>query len=124
MYRSNKLIHCSAIHPFFTALCLPQNWQIMKGKMADVLYSMELWKASLKAIEGNFGTGVTSYFLFLKWLFLFNIPTFLIIFFFVIIPQLLWQQDNNSSFYTASDASFTGVELLTGGVSTHRHVVC
>ncbi|KAK2167313.1 hypothetical protein NP493_1280g00011 [Ridgeia piscesae] len=58
--------------------------------MADVLYSMELWKASLKTIEGNFGTGVTSYFQFLKWLFLFNIPTFLIIFFFVIVPQLLW----------------------------------
>ncbi|KAK2166384.1 hypothetical protein NP493_1324g01045 [Ridgeia piscesae] len=84
--------------------------------MVEVFYSKELWKASLKTIEGNFGMGVMSYFLFLKWLFLFNIPTFLIVFFFLVIPQLIWRaQNKNSSFYMASNASFTGVELLSGG---------
>ena len=93
--------------------------------MTEIFYSRELWKASMKTIEGNFGMGVMSYFLFLKWLFLFNIPTFLLIFFFIVIPQLLFDsnKEKNSSSYTASDASFTGIELLSGGVSTHQYVV-
>ena len=50
---------------------------------------MELWRTSLKKIEGNFGTGVVAYFLFLRWLMILNLLIFSIIFVFIILPQLV-----------------------------------
>jgi transmembrane channel-like protein len=38
----------------------------------DLLYSFELWYQSLKVIEGHFGSGVATYFKFLRWLFTLN----------------------------------------------------
>lgn len=50
---------------------------------------MELWRTSLKKIEGNFGTGVVAYFVFLRWLMILNLLIFSIIFVFIILPQLV-----------------------------------
>lgn len=50
---------------------------------------MELWRNSLKKIEGNFGTGVVAYFQFLRWLMFLNLLIFSIIFAFIILPQLI-----------------------------------
>jgi hypothetical protein len=52
--------------------------------MKEFAYSLELWKSLMKKVEGNFGTGVSSYFLFLKWIFLLNIPVFILTFGFVV----------------------------------------
>ncbi|XP_041364901.1 transmembrane channel-like protein 7 [Gigantopelta aegis] len=88
-------------------------WQHFKYSMAEMMYSIELWKSDLKKIEGHFGTSVLSYFLFLKWLFLINIPIFLVTFGFVVLPRVLqrWFEDTPAGY---PNASFTGVELLTG----------
>ncbi|XP_043566941.1 transmembrane channel-like protein 5 [Chiloscyllium plagiosum] len=64
------------------------------------------WKRSLKIIGGKFGTSVLSYFTFLKWLFMFNMFSFLINFSFITIPQFFDMGINN--------LTFTGLELLTG----------
>lgn len=77
----------------------------------------------MKKIEGHFGTGVTSYFLFLKWIFLLNIPVFILTFGFVVVPQILYRYNIKvpSGYGFAENqtvVSFTGEELLTGGVST------
>ena len=50
---------------------------------------MELWRNSMKKIEGNFGTGVVAYFQFLRWLMFLNLLIFSIIFTFIILPQLI-----------------------------------
>ncbi|NXA52269.1 TMC5 protein, partial [Nothocercus julius] len=71
-----------------------------------LLHLLQLWQKTLKVISGEFGTGVLSYFIFLKWLLTFNIFSFLINFSFITIPQFLAAQPNN--------LSFTGLELLTG----------
>lgn len=58
-------------------------------KWSEYLTKMELWRTSLKKIEGNFGTGVVAYFVFLRWLMILNLLIFSIIFVFIILPQLV-----------------------------------
>jgi transmembrane channel-like protein len=58
-------------------------------KWTEYLTKMELWRTSLKKIEGNFGTGVVAYFVFLRWLMILNLLIFSIIFVFIILPQLV-----------------------------------
>lgn len=98
-------------------------WVHFKNNMKEFAYSLELWKSLMKKIEGNFGTGVSSYFLFLKWIFLLNIPVFILTFGFVVLPQILFRYhppgttpvDNSTTHnYTSYHASFSGGELLTG----------
>ncbi|XP_062915120.1 transmembrane channel-like protein 5 isoform X1 [Mobula hypostoma] len=74
--------------------------------MTEILYSIHPWHRSLKIIGGMFGTGVLSYFTFLKWLLMFNVFSFLINFSFITIPQFFALDPNN--------LTFTGLELLTG----------
>ncbi|XP_046583503.1 transmembrane channel-like protein 7 isoform X1 [Haliotis rubra] len=100
-------------------------WQHFKYQVAEVMYSLELWRSHLKKIEGHFGTGVTSYFLFLKWLFFINIPIFLMTFGFVVLPVVLqrWYMPLTDTpklkpfadvYPERNGTSFTGEELLTG----------
>lgn len=59
-----------------------------------------MWKGDLKTIEGRFGTGVVSYFLFLKWLLFLNVFIFGIIFNFVTLPYVLWNPEQRDVNYT------------------------
>jgi len=93
-----------------------QTWKHFKYNMADVAYFMKLWQGHLKKIEGHFGTGVLSYFLFLKWLFYINIPVFVLTFAFVILPQILYRHIVQTPSGYTQNVSFTGRELLTGSV--------
>ncbi|XP_075035838.1 transmembrane channel-like protein 5 [Mixophyes fleayi] len=77
-----------------------------KQGASDVLEALQLWHGTLKVIGGKFGTSILSYFIFLKWLLMFNIFSFLVNFSFITIPQFVDMGPNN--------ASFTGLELLTG----------
>lgn len=67
-------------------------WQQLKTKWIEFYTKMELWRNSLKTIEGNFGTGVVAYFLFLRWLMFLNLAIFVLIFAFVVIPQIVLQE--------------------------------
>lgn len=64
-------------------------WQQFRTKWSECLAKMEPWRTSLKTIEGNFGTGVVAYFLFLRWLILLNLSIFTLILIFIILPQIL-----------------------------------
>lgn len=68
-------------------------WAQMKVRMTESFKKIELWKRDLKKIEGNFGTGVVAYFLFLKWLLFLNILIFLFIFLFVVLPSILFADE-------------------------------
>lgn len=88
---------------------IAMGWQHFKDGSREILYSLELWRSHLKLIHGMFGSGVLSYFVLLRWLFLLNIVILLLTIFFLFIPQAIHDisvSDNN--------ASFTGWELLTG----------
>lgn len=89
-------------------------WKHFKDHVAELKYSLYLWRGPLKRIEGHFGTGVLSYFVFLKWLLFINIPTVLLTLGFICVPQLLhrWLQQEPAGYINNTD--FTGLELLTG----------
>jgi hypothetical protein len=66
----------------------------------------------MKEVGGKFGTGVLSYFKFLKWLLMFNIFSFLVNFGFITIPQLIYHPTPD----IPAGVSFKGLEILTGAV--------
>ncbi|XP_026214685.1 transmembrane channel-like protein 5 [Anabas testudineus] len=72
--------------------------------------TLELWQGIMKEISGKFGTSVLSYFVFLKWLLMFNIFSFLINFGFITIPLLVYDPLPN----IPPNVSFRGLEILTG----------
>ncbi|XP_047433420.1 transmembrane channel-like protein 5 isoform X2 [Mugil cephalus] len=72
--------------------------------------TLELWHGTLKEIGGKFGTSVRSYFVFLRWLLMFNIFTFLVNFSLITIPMLVYDHTPN----VPPNVTFTGLELLTG----------
>ncbi|KAL5017791.1 hypothetical protein ScPMuIL_003513 [Solemya velum] len=90
-------------------------WMHFKYQVNEVAYYLQLWKGHLKKIEGHFGTGVLSYFLFLKWIFYINIPIFILNLGFVVTPQILyrWHMQDPPG-YPPTNVSFTGREILTG----------
>lgn len=70
-------------------------WKQFQAKSSEFLTKMELWKNSLKKIEGNFGTGVVAYFLFLRWLMFLNLVIFIVIFGFVVLPQIILKEPDD-----------------------------
>lgn len=72
--------------------------------------TLELWQGTMKEIGGKFGTSVLSYFVFLKWLLMLNVFSFLVNFGFITIPQLVYDHSPNITEKT----SFRGLEILTG----------
>lgn len=75
--------------------------------------TLELWHGIMKEIGGKFGSSVLTYFVFLKWLLMFNVFSFLVNFGFITIPLLVYDHSPN----IPSNVSFRGLELLTGAVS-------
>lgn len=67
----------------------------MEEHCKELFSKLELWKTALKRIEGNFGTGVVAYFLFIKWLMFLNLVIFLLILIFIIVPTILINQNNS-----------------------------
>lgn len=81
-------------------------------RLLSPLPAAQPWHYALKQISGRFGSSVLSYFLFLKTLLMFNIILFLILLIFVVALQAAYPPPS------ANPRPFTGLELLTGAVST------
>ncbi|XP_065335621.1 transmembrane channel-like protein 7 [Cloeon dipterum] len=64
-------------------------WQRCKANFKDFFGKLELWQGSLKTIEGNFGVGVVSLFLFIKWLMFLNIFIFTLTFLLIVLPSAI-----------------------------------
>lgn len=84
-------------------------WRMGKENVKKAFSSINLWRTVLKKIEGNFGTGVLSYFLFLRALMYLAFPSFVLSFSLISLPQILDPPDN-----ITNPPKFTGEELLTG----------
>ncbi|XP_075384453.1 transmembrane channel-like protein 7 [Tenrec ecaudatus] len=79
--------------------CSSKSWKRFREKAHELAAHLELWRGDIRSIEGKFGTGIRSYFSFLRFLVLLNLVIFLIIFILVLLPVLLTKYKiTNSSF--------------------------
>lgn len=85
--------------------------KISRNRVRDHLTSVELWYASIRKIEGHFGSAVASYFYFLRWLFLMNFGLLIFVLCFVVIPQVLYDSANNAQGFNHGDGI---MDFLTG----------
>ncbi|KAJ7305816.1 hypothetical protein JRQ81_010182 [Phrynocephalus forsythii] len=99
---SSTQVNCFTQCFYSTAL----SFRRFKNGVWDCLQLFKLWQKILKDIGGKFGTSVRSYFVFLTWLLMFNVFSFLVNLSFIAIPQLLVAKPNT--------LSFTGLEFFTG----------
>ena len=93
--------------------CFSQSFRRCGYGIRSARQTLELWQGIMKEIGGKFGTSVLSYFVFLKWLLMFNIFSFLVNFGFITIPSLVYDPSPN----IPPNVSFRGLEILTGAVS-------
>ncbi|XP_049999326.1 transmembrane channel-like protein 7 isoform X3 [Alexandromys fortis] len=76
-----------------------KSWKRFLEKAREMTTHLELWRKDIRSIEGKFGTGIQSYFSFLRFLVVLNLVIFLIIFMLVLLPILLTEYKiTNSTF--------------------------
>ncbi|XP_055059951.1 transmembrane channel-like protein 7 isoform X2 [Misgurnus anguillicaudatus] len=91
----------------------------------DVLSSFQLWRADIHVIEGMFGTGILSYFSFLRFLVLLNFIIFLLMFVFVMLPVIITSHTSFNITYSSADVSecsYYPVTSRQGLVVFHQHI--
>ncbi|XP_042340986.1 transmembrane channel-like protein 6b [Plectropomus leopardus] len=102
---SGSQIPCCSRLKYYIIIGARQSWY----SWLSFLHSLQLWQVALKRVGGRFGTGVLSYFLFLKTLLFFNIFLFLVTGAFLVLPQAV-----HPPVLPAGRSPFSGLELLTG----------
>ncbi|CAB1344572.1 unnamed protein product [Coregonus sp. 'balchen'] len=71
----------------------------------EMLSNLELWRGDIHVIEGMFGTGILSYFSFLRFLVLLNIVMFLLMFGFVMLPIITAPHASGNTTFNHVDGS-------------------
>lgn len=87
-------------------------WDHIKSRSKEYIHKIELWKKSMRNIEGNFGTGVVAFFIFLKWLFLLNLFIFFIIFIFISLPSILLDVEELSDENIETNSSYIFIDKV------------
>ncbi|KAI8492670.1 ion transport [Branchiostoma belcheri] len=67
-----------------------RRWKKSKENMHDFFAKLEVWRSPMHSIEGKFGTGILSYFQFMRWLLFLNLVIFLLMFLFILLPSLIF----------------------------------
>lgn len=91
----------------------------MKTKLYDKINSYEIWYSSLKTIEGQFGSATSSYFRFLRWLFLMNVFVTAVTLLFIVFPQLTFE--NTTKLLGVNKLRL--VDIFTGEVCLFLHIL-
>lgn len=89
------------------------------------LSSMKLWRGDIHLIEGMFGTGILSYFSFLRFLVMLNLIIFLLMFSFVLLPIIIAQNVSGNITYNQNDGSVCSLypsSARRGLVIFHEHI--
>uniref|UniRef100_A0A3B3UAQ5 Transmembrane channel-like protein n=1 Tax=Poecilia latipinna TaxID=48699 RepID=A0A3B3UAQ5_9TELE len=83
-----------------------------KSNVREFLYFFSLWGKTLQKIGGNFGGGVQSYFIFLRFLVVLNFVSFLLIAGFVLIPSIVFRSVDIKPEITADVLCFLCADCL------------
>ncbi|XP_036954741.1 LOW QUALITY PROTEIN: nodal modulator 1 [Acanthopagrus latus] len=87
--------------------------------------SLKLWRGDIHLIEGMFGTGILSYFSFLRFLVMLNFIIFLLMFSFVMLPIIVAHHTSGNITYNPHDGSVCSVypsSARRGLVIFHEHI--
>ncbi|XP_073689233.1 transmembrane channel-like protein 6, partial [Garra rufa] len=102
---SQSQIPCCSQLKYYIIIALRHGWY----SWLSFLSSLQLWQTALKCVGGHFGTGVLSYFVFLRTLLFFNVFLFLVTGLFLVVPQAIAHPEQN-----VTVRSTWGLEVLTG----------
>ncbi|KAM9769395.1 transmembrane channel-like protein 7 [Menidia menidia] len=97
----------------------------LRDDVHEWLSSLELWRGDIHQIEGMFGTGILSYFSFLRFLVMLNLVTFLLMFGFVMLPIIVASHAGGNATYNQHDGSPCSVypgSARRGLVIFHEHI--
>uniref|UniRef100_A0A8C9S1P0 Transmembrane channel-like protein n=1 Tax=Scleropages formosus TaxID=113540 RepID=A0A8C9S1P0_SCLFO len=73
----------------YCSFCFPQLLKKLSRLLYNILVLFIPWEVRIKKIESHFGSGVASYFIFLRWLFGINIVLTIMTGAFIVLPELL-----------------------------------
>ncbi|GAA6220279.1 nodal modulator 1-like [Lates japonicus] len=97
----------------------------LKDDVQEWLSSLQLWRGDIHLIEGMFGTGILSYFSFLRFLVMLNLIIFLLMFSFVMLPIIIAPYASGNATYNQNDGSECSVypsSARRGLVIFHEHI--
>uniref|UniRef100_A0A8C2WCF3 Transmembrane channel-like protein n=1 Tax=Cyclopterus lumpus TaxID=8103 RepID=A0A8C2WCF3_CYCLU len=83
------------------------------------LSSLKLWRGDIHLIEGMFGTGILSYFSFLRFLVMLNLIIFLLMFSFVMLPIIIAPNASANITYNQNDGERIPAWLSGTNLSSH-----
>ncbi|KAM9299062.1 voltage-gated chloride channel TMC4 [Gastrophryne carolinensis] len=94
-----------------------ESWKGRRGKslrkfqssVSSFLHYFTLWRGTLQTIGGQFGTGIQSYFTFLRFLVQMNFVTFLLIGGFIVIPNILFELNSEKTFASSNSSDVCSV---------------
>ncbi|NWU91796.1 TMC7 protein, partial [Upupa epops] len=66
-----------------------KSWKRILSEVKELSSHLKLWQRDIRSIEGKFGTGVQSYFSFLRFLVVLNFVIFILMFSFVTLPSII-----------------------------------
>ncbi|XP_077461038.1 transmembrane channel-like protein 7 isoform X1 [Stigmatopora argus] len=98
-------------------------------RLQDVVHvwitALQLWRADIHLIEGMFGTGILSYFSFLRFLVILNLIIFTFMFSFILLPIIIAPHASGNITYNLNDASNCSIypgSTRRGLVIFHEHI--
>ncbi|XP_035215874.1 transmembrane channel-like protein 5 isoform X2 [Stegodyphus dumicola] len=93
-------------------LRLSMAWHKFVYEVKNLSYLFSVWHSPIKNIQGQFGSGVASYFIFVRWLLYINLCNFFLLLLFVLIPQFIYES-SEAGIHNIS-VPFSPEDLLTG----------
>uniref|UniRef100_A0A146S3B0 Transmembrane channel-like protein n=1 Tax=Fundulus heteroclitus TaxID=8078 RepID=A0A146S3B0_FUNHE len=97
----------------------------LRDDAREIFSSMKLWRRDIHQIEGMFGTGILSYFSFLRFLVALNLIIFLLMFSLVMLPIIVAPHASGNVTYNQRDGGNCSIYPSTarrGLVNFHQHI--